>query len=113
MNQKKSIEPYLNAQKMFEQYYNKWMTAFPNEKSLFTCYYMYDILGLLAAVSKCGSSLIRSKKNYSRLYACIKGIYAGKRSNFRYENLYFECFNQHSFVCMGISLCLLFKKTID
>lgn len=74
-DRKKSIEPYLNAQKMFEQYYNKWMTAFPNEKSLFTCYYMYDILGLLAAVSKSGKQSYSKQKELQQIVRMYKKAY--------------------------------------
>lgn len=72
---KKSIEPYRNAQKMFEQYYNRWMTVFPKEKSLFTCYYMYDILGLLAAVSKNGKQSYSDQKELQQIVRTYKRAY--------------------------------------
>lgn len=72
---KQNIQPYLCAQKMFERYRKKWTIAFKEEESLFTCYYMYDVLGVLAAISKNGRQAYSSQKEIQRIVRCNKKAY--------------------------------------
>lgn len=74
-DRQQNIQPYLCAQKMFERYREKWTNTFKEEESLFTCYYMYDVLGVLAAISKNGRQSYSSQKELQKIVRCHQKAY--------------------------------------